>query len=406
MWAGVLVIRVGLGAATAARAQDDYAIEPEPRFSLRVLLDLRVVVAGPAPSWMDRGPGATRYGGADHDGHFERVTHFSIAQLALEPEARLPWGLLAHAQVNWEGEVDTRGEVGPTHDVPRLVEGWVRKEWSNDTSGWSLLAGVANPTFSLEHGGPAWTPRYTITPSALGTWLWEEGRVLGLHGDWWTTVRDWEVHAFGGAGWGPDQQGILLAERGWVLSDWLAGANSTIVLPSAGSVTHEFDERDGRPTLYAGLDLRDPWKVGDLRLGYSDNLGNQTVRGVWETRYGVAGVALEPLHGLDVLFQYLIGETATRPVPSGYTIEALYGLVSYRWRTHHLTLRYDHFRVTERDREPGESNEHGHAITVAYLFDFHLRHRLALEYVRNEIQRASPSDPSGDQIQLSYRFRF
>jgi hypothetical protein len=416
--AGLVVVGVALGGPAAVRAQDDYAVEPEHTLSLRALLDLRVVSAGPAPSWTDRGSGATRYGGVHEDGRFERVTRFSIAQLALEPEVRLPWGLTGHAQVNWEGNVDDRGNVGPRHDAPRLVEGWVEKDWSHETDGWALLAGVSNPSFSLEHGAPAWTPRYTLTPSALDTWLWEEGRVLGLRGEWWGTARGCEVNAFAGAGWGPDEQGILLAERGWVLSDWMAGENSTIVLPSPGAVAHEFDERDGRPALYAGLDLRDPWKVGDLRLGYYDNLGNQAVAGVWETRYGIAGIAVQPLRGLDVVFQYLIGETATRATSTGatstgaaasqYTIQALYPLVSYRWRNHRLTVRYDDFRVVEHGGGPANLQRRGEAVTIAYLFEFWLRHRLALEYLGVDRHRssASQSEPSGSQIQLSYRFRF
>jgi hypothetical protein len=402
VYAGLVVVWIAFRGSAAVRAQDDYAVEPERALSLRAVLDLRIVSAGPAPSWMDRGPGATRYGGVDDNGHFERVTRFSIAQFALEPDARLPWGMTAHAQVNWEGDLDDRGDVDPTHDAPRLVEGWVRKEWSNGTDGWGLLAGVSNPSFSLEHGGPAWTPRYTLTPSALNTWLWEEGRVLGLEGEWWGTVRDWEVSAFGGAGWGPDRQGILLAQRGWVLSDWLAGENSTMVLPSPGAVTHEFDERDGRPALYTGLDLRDPWKVGDLRFGYYDNLGNLAVAGVWETRFGVAGIAVQPLPGLDLIFQYLIGKTTTRAAPINYTIQALYPLVSYRWRSHRLTVRYDNFRVEDNDAKSGE------AVTIAYLFEFWLRHRLAFEYIRVDSHGASASQPEplGNELQVSYRFRY
>jgi hypothetical protein len=235
--------------------------------------------------------------------------------------------LLAHAQVNWEGNIDDRGDVDPTHDSPRLIEGWVRKEWDLDDHGGSLSVGVTNPTNSLEHVGPAWTPRYTITPSALNTWLWEEGRVLGFEGEWWGRIHgDWEVSSFAGAGWGPDQQGILLAQRGWVLSDWLAGINSTLVLPAPGAETHEFDELDGRPALYTGFQIRDPWKIGRLRLGYYDNLSDLAVSRVWETRYGVAGVAVEPLPGLEVIFQYLIGKTMTRTNHFDSTIQAL-----FRW---------------------------------------------------------------------------
>jgi hypothetical protein len=409
-WAALaFAVVCGLVPSDRASAADDYAVEAEPGVSLRALLDLRIVRAGRAPSWMDRGPGKTRYGGVDDDGDFERVTRFAISQFALEPQGQLPWGVVLQAQVNWEGNIDDRGDVSPTHDVIRLVEGFLRKEGSNATHGWSLLVGVSNPTYSLEHIGAAWTPRYTLTPSALNTWLWEEGRVLGLEGGWWlTTAGDWEVNAFAGAGWGPDQQGILLAQRGWVLSDWLAGINSTLVLPSPGAVTHEFDERDGRPALYGGVTLRDPWKVGRLRVGYFDNLGDLAVQGVWETRYGVAGVSIEPLPGLELLFQYLIGKTVTRSTPFDSTIQAFYPLVSYRWRNLRLSARYDNFRVEDEDGMPPDSRERGEAVTLAVLYEFWLRHRVAFEYILVDSERPNDSvpDPSDNGFQVSYRFRY
>lgn len=394
--------------AAVAGAQDDYTVAEEPDVWLRALLDVRVVFPGAAPSWMDRGPGLTRYGGIDDNGQFHRVTRFAISQGAIDPGARLPWDIEFHAQVNWEGDVDSDGGVDPDHDAPRLVEGWLRKSFGDAANGWSVLAGVSNPTYSLEHIGPAWTPRYTLTPAALDTWLWEEGRVLGVEGEWWRRLGDgWQTTIFGGAGWGPDQQGILLAQRGWVLSDWLAGINSVMPLP-AGGVTNEFDERDGRPALYGGASVRDPWKIGELRVGYFDNLGDLSVPGVWATRYGTAGVALAPLQGLDVLFQYLVGTTQTRGSGFDCTVQAFYPLITYRWHAHRLTVRYDNFRVQDHGDGPPYSRERGAAVTVAYMFEFWLRHRIGVEYVTVDSHRPNRGvpDPSDDTWQLSYRFRY
>jgi hypothetical protein len=409
-WLAALAGAIALGASAAARAQDygDYSVAAEPGVSLRALLDLRVVRGSEAPSWQEGGPGKLRYGGVQNgNGSFSRVTRFAISQFALEPAADLPWDMRFHAQVNWEGDVDDRGDTGPDHDVIRLVEGYVRKEWGGGAGGWSLLAGVSNPQFSLENDGPAWTPQYTLTPSALDTWLWEDGPLLGFESEWWrTTEGGVTLDGFAGAGWGPDKRGSLLARRGWVLSDYLSGINSDLPIPQTGGSNAVFDERDGRPALYVGASVGDPWKIGSLHAGYFDNLGNLAVQDVWETRYGVAGVALHPCAGLDILFQYMLGKTTTREDGIDSTFQALYPLVSYRWREHRVTFRYDDFKVQD-EHSPPTTRERGHAFTVSYLFEFWLRHRIGFEYITVDSDRVGGGpNPGDDGWQVSYRFRY
>ena len=401
-----LAFFVAVSGPTRAGAEEPYEVPEEPSVSLRALLDLRVVRGTQAPSWQEGGPGTLRYGGVqESDGSSERVTRFAISQLALEPSAELPWGVHFHAQLNWDGDVDDRGDTSPDHDVIRLVESYLRKDWGTSASGWGVLAGVSNPQFSLENMGPAWTPKYTLTPSALNSWLWEDGRVVGLEGEWWkTTGNDVDLNAFAGLGWGPDRMGILLARRGWVLSDFLNGINNKFPLPG-GAYGQQFDERDDRPALYVGGNVGDPWKIGKLAVGYFDNLGNLGVQGVWEMRYGVAGVVLQPLAGLDILFQYLIGKTDTRVNSFDSIVQALYPLISYRWRTHRLTFRYDDFRVQDEDGPPN-TKQRGHAFTVSYLFEFGLHHRIGFEYITVDSTRAGVSPPGDDGWQISYRFRY
>ena len=47
-----------------ALCQDEYGVENEDPIRLRALLDVRIAQGGHASSWVDRGPGKTRYGGA------------------------------------------------------------------------------------------------------------------------------------------------------------------------------------------------------------------------------------------------------------------------------------------------------------------------------------------------------
>jgi len=149
-----------------AHGQGEFEVERERPFWLRGLLDVRVARGGKVPSWTDRGLGKARYGGRSTVQGFERVTRIALSQLTLEVGGTLPWGIVPHAQLSWETDIDD-------DDRPLLVEAYLRKEWGEWEKGWGVQTGVMNIPFSLEHTGPAVTPQYTLTPSALNTWLWE-----------------------------------------------------------------------------------------------------------------------------------------------------------------------------------------------------------------------------------------
>ena len=382
-----------------ALCQDEYEVEDEGPIRLRALLDVRIAQGGDASSWVDRGPGKTRYGGDGTD----EVTDIVLSQLALELGTTLPWEIEGHAQLNLETLDDD------DYDRPLLIEAYLRKEWGEWGKGWGLQTGVMNVPFSLEHTGPAWTPQYTLTPSALNTWIWEELRVVGVEGEWWQIMpKGIRLDLFAGLGFGPDQFGSLLAERGWVFSDYVAGVNSELPLPAAGAETSVFDERDHRPAVYAGLNLSAPEERGEIRLGYFDNLGDQRENGVWHTRFGTLGIILRPIAKTEVLLQYLLGEVQTRVNAWDSSFSAFYALLSFHHRGHRLSARYDVFRVHDQDGAPRFSEERGDGVTLAYLFEFGLHHRVGFEYIFAHSHHPSflGPDPSDDSWQLSYRYRF
>ena len=84
----------------------------------------------------------------------------------------------------------------------------------------AVQTGIMNLPFSLEHTGPAWTPQYTLTPSAFNSWLWEEGHLVCLEGEWWRVIQSrLRLGRLVGSGFGQDQAGHLLAVQGWVPSE-------------------------------------------------------------------------------------------------------------------------------------------------------------------------------------------
>jgi hypothetical protein len=83
--------------------------------------------------------------------------------------------------------------------------------------------------------------------------------------------------------------GALLAQRGWVLSDYLSGVNVELPLPARGRATSVFSERDGRPAVYLRTVLAAASDLAKLELGYFDNLTEEKGGGGWSTRFGTAG---------------------------------------------------------------------------------------------------------------------
>ena len=407
IWCAVALLAAPLRLAASA-GESTYDLEPGSALSLRALLDVRLVGQGPQPSMLEGGPGKTRYGGITENGEAESITRFAVSQFALQPAVMLPWGIRAMAQLNWDVDIDTNGDFGAYTNAPRLVEGLFRKEWAGAADGWALQGGVMTPAFSLENTGPAWTPLATLTPSAANTWLWEEVKPVGVEGEWWGAMPgDVQLDTAAGLGWGADQVGSLLAHRGWVLSDYLPGVNNSQQIPGTNKYAHVFDEQDGYPALWGGLSAADPWQIAELRLGYFDNLGNLGADGVWETRFGEAGMQCEPLRGLEVLMQGMVGNATTRGKALESRFSTWYPLVSYRYGGSRISARYDNFSVTDVDGPPSTA-ESGYAVTLAYLFEFWLRHRVGFEYIYVDSERPGghPAHMSQGGWQLSYRFRY
>jgi hypothetical protein len=388
--------------ALSSQAYGQYEVDADKPVWLRALLDVRLVHAGPAPSWTDRGPGKTRYGGSVTDSGFQRATRFVLSQLALEVGANLPWDIRAQAQVNVQPDIADNYR-------PWLIEAILRREWGDADQGWGLQAGVMNAPFSLENTGPAWTPEFTISAAALNSWLWEDISLAGAEGEWWHTSRSGlRLGALVGAGYGEDQMGRLLALRGWAIGDTLGGINGDLALPARQERTDIFNERDQRPALYTWLTLGDEHDRASLKFGFMDNNGDQSQAGVWHTHFSTVGLVLHPHPRIDLLVQYLDGVAKVHTPPNDSSISAVYVLLSHHYKGQRLSIRYDAFRVHDLDGGPASTSEHGDAVTASYLVQVGLRHRIAFEYIWMNSHRLinGPLNPTPDGWQMSYRFRY
>ncbi len=383
-----------------ARAQYEVAQDSELWF--RALVDVRLVSGGPAPSWTDEGPGKMRYGGRYTASGYERATRLVLSRLAIEPGASLPWGLRVEAQLNVQ------------HDVadsyrPWLTEAIVRKEWAGKGQGGGVQVGVTNLPFSLEHTWPAWSPKYTISASALNAWLWEDISLTGMEAEWWkVTSSGVRFGVLGGAGFGADQVGRVLALRGWVLGDTYAGVNGSLPLSARTGRQDIFVEDDHRPAFYGYMTVRDPQQIVSLKLGMFDNGGNQDVAGVWHTHFNMAGLTLHPYSRIDVLVQYLEGVGRVRSPPNDSKLSAFYVLLSGHYGRERASIRYDSFRVHSLENVTPSTSEQGHAVTASFIAERGLHHSVAFEHIWLRSRRTASNivDPTPDGWQLSYRFRY
>ena len=86
---------------------------------------------------------------------------------------------------------------------------------------WSVKAGAFFPTISVENDDLGWTSPYTISSSAIDTWIGEELRTIGGEATAYYLAEDWQAEITGAAITANDPAGTLLAwHRRLVARTW------------------------------------------------------------------------------------------------------------------------------------------------------------------------------------------
>src|SRR5579859_3923260 len=172
------------------------------------LLDARAFWTDRGISWLRGGPNMLRYGGLDTDSSGvgeTRAAGVSVPQASIVFEAQVPQGAKIHIQGNFTTDASSgTGRIG-------IVEayGEAGKSFGDDSI--QLRAGGMIPKISWEHPDPAWSTRYTLTPSALASWVGEEMRVFGAELVWEHRIDPGDRLRVTAAGFtGGDQIGRLL----------------------------------------------------------------------------------------------------------------------------------------------------------------------------------------------------
>ncbi|HEV2285702.1 MAG TPA: hypothetical protein VGR80_06650 [Steroidobacteraceae bacterium] len=289
-----------------------------------------------------------------------------------------------------------------------------------------VKAGAFYPPISLENRAAGWESPYTLSYSAIDSWLAIEVRTLGVEAqlDWLGTRQghDFDVGVTGGAfGWN-EGAGTFIAGDGFTLTDRQTPYGGRVGLPGDPVLMNfePFRELDGRAGVYGGLEARwlDRLVVRALRY---DNRADPTAIDytsgaiAWETSFTSLGARYESAGGWTAIAQYLEGDTTI--APDGFVLswpfEAAYGLIARQWGHHTLSVRYDHFQVDANANAGGSGAETGHAWTAAYVYapDEHWRFTLEwLHVASNDYQRAEAFNlapfASETQLELAVRYAF
>lgn len=286
---------------------------------------------------------------------------------------------------------------------------------------------------SRENTEFAWASPYTLTFSALNTWIGEEMRLTGLLSEYEVATGAQSQMRFGASAFGGnDSNGALLAWRGWSMGDRLTAFGEVVPLPPIGSLqpggAFAVQRDDGSKPYGDDLDDRLGW-AGFLRWQRSDRAVIQYTRYdnrgdrefhqgeyAWRTELDLLAVELH-LHDAFVLVgEALDGSTGMGdPLTSNVQadIETAYLLASWSPGRFRTTLRYDTFETVDVDQSGADdNNEDGEAWTVALFFEPRDSLRLGLEYSSLDADRPAAAevgldpDTDGESVKLEVRYYF
>jgi hypothetical protein len=383
-------------------------------FAAHGYLDCRLIARASERSWADGGLGKTRFG----DGG----TSAGCVQAGLVATAQFTPALLALADVQYQ-----------TTDRNALsaLEAYLRyRPVSTTPLRWSFKVGEFFAPVSLENDAIGWTSPWTLTPSAINSWIGEEFRSIGAEArvEWRGEAQS--VEGILALVRDNDPAGELLAARGWSLSDLTSGIGSRVREPDVYAVQNElaiprrfdpFLENDDRTGWYAGASWHATGRGGITLLRY-DNEADPTTHSdgaspvfSWHTDFWSLGAEAD-VGDIVLLGQAMTGSTAIEPSPffSTYTdFRAAYVLAGWNSGVVRPTLRLDTFSTEQLPRSiDNRVREHGNAVTFALNWRPLDWLRVTGEALRvyswrnQRIEEGIAAQQTDNQVQLSARLSF
>ena len=371
-------------------------VGPAKAVEVTGLLDVRLFATDTQQSWMgagldkarfDAGPGRLRLGGA-------------FLKVEGDVSDSVSGSLVLSAQDDRKGMLDVNEAFLSWSPVP--------------SSAWKtrVRAGAFFPVTSIEfdYDNISWTPRDTISSSAINSWIGEELRTIGLEYNLFRNGRlEGSPHDFGftaAAYLGNDPTGTLIAWRGWSVSDRITGLSETLPmadLPFFRPVTpgpqtqsrfiNEFRELDQRLGFYLAANYAYAGRLEAAVMRYdnrADPMAFSEGQYGWLTRFNHVSLRIKQMGMWDFSFQALHGDTLMGPGAVYLDFSAWYLLASRPLGPGTLALRYDKFDAKERatDIVPFDPNsEDGQSLAMAYHWKISPKVSLVSEFLTVQSDR-------------------
>lgn len=385
---GVLV----LAAATSAAAQSNLRFHG--------VLAGRGIYVGSSPSWASGGAGRFDVGAAAPGD--SRFAGHASAHLGAD------WMPLKWLAVH--GDAVARLEPSETKgDRAGIVQAYV--DVYNDEL--SLRVGSFWLPTSRENVEPLWTSPYTITYSALNSWIAQEVRPVGADLQY---SPNFYVTLGATAFRGNDTMGTVLAGRGWTLGNRVVVYDEELPLPAPSTttkpVTQDIDDENGYAARIR-LQLPERAMIQFLRLDNRAPLtGGDAPLEAWLTEFDLVSASWGEAGPTTVAAEWMRGYTAIG-FPGGtfrMDFDTYYALVSHRQGANRFSIRGERFHTRSHRRvRTDRARENGSAWTAAWFRDLSQKLRTGIEYVRAEGDRpglAPGHDPETGGSMFTFELRY
>lgn len=373
-------------------------------------------------AWLNSGLGKTRYDKSD--------PRLALDRLLIEYRGTIRPTLFTHLAIDYQNDGAADFD---------MTEGYL--EWRpvpRSANRHRFRFGGFYPRLSLENIAPGWETPFSLSSSAINSWISEEVKLLGAE---WSLQRNLggpgSPHAaglFASLFYGNDPSGTLLAWKGWGIHDRQTRWREQLPLPPLPQLAdgtrlrdkqapwaEPFKEIDHQPGYVLGAEWRYAQRAF-LQIMHYDNRADpeSTSSGQygWATDFNHVAFQFSLPWKLGLMAQWMRGRTMMGGIVNGLRVvdnefEASYVMLTRLQNRHRITVRYDDFSVTENDFLPLDNNrESGHALALAYMFEYSPNMHYGIEWLTIDSERPARAylgvttgiDDTVVQAQIRLRF--